>query len=153
MCKFYPARMLIQCRRRGAHSDIWLWPLVGSTLTSPEYTSKQRIRQLSDVAPVKPVQWWPGSGSPMLEMIIPIHAHTLMAEEYGDDYMTPIVTRWECTEMIVKGIALRSRAMQWVNAGALFAFSVTEVLTSPPSAYFEGVAKRFNFCTAPPSNG
>lgn len=132
VCTYYPARTLVQCVRRRAHSDIWLWSLIGNTLTLQEGDGRQRL--MSAVVPMMPMQWTPGSGSRTQTLLTPRRAHVLMKGEYGDDYMTPIVTRWECTEMIVKGIATRSRVMWRLNVVAIVIFGAAETYNAMTSA-------------------
>jgi hypothetical protein len=98
---YSPPRGLIQVHHHMAHGDIWLWRRAADSrsLVSNDYTTQVQTRQLDLVVPVRCDKRWLG----VERVCVPRASDDLMRQEFGADFMTPIVSHFECFENVWNG--------------------------------------------------
>ena len=93
-------RGLIQVHRGVAHGDLWLWGEDGAgNLVSHDFTTAAGTRSPELVLPPKCDERWLGLDG----VCVPRAPGELMRAEFGGDYMTPLVSDFECFENIWNG--------------------------------------------------
>jgi hypothetical protein len=94
-------RGLIQVANSAAHADLWLWTRDGVTGTwnNDDYTTKVRARATELIFPLQCDARWLSQK----DVCLPNAPGELMRQEFGRDYMTPLVSHFECFENIWNG--------------------------------------------------